>query len=92
MFANRCVASCVAISTLIALIVQNKYQKGEGRIVDIQGLLAEVIALSKPYLSAEHTEEFETYMRDSISLDQLHLDEKKRIGYVIELVRVVLLC
>ena len=75
----RCIASCVVVSTIIALLLRGKHESADGRI-NVKALLAEVTHLGKQCLFEEHKEEFLLFLQDSISLDQLQLDEKKRIG------------
>eukprot|EP00761_Pharyngomonas_kirbyi_P000999 gb/GECH01001000.1/.p1 GENE.gb/GECH01001000.1/~~gb/GECH01001000.1/.p1 ORF type:complete len:351 (+),score=83.98 gb/GECH01001000.1/:1-1053(+) len=77
---TRCIASCIVITVLIALILK-------GKNTDDQELVEEHIQESmkhaREYLDPEHTEVFEQYCRDQ-TIDEMELDDSKSIGYTLK--------
>ncbi len=76
---SRCLASCVAVTVTIALILQGKYNPNDSN--DLSSLIDEGFQHAQCELATEEEKkELETYMkRPDLSL--LHLDEHSKIGY-----------
>eukprot|EP01114_Cavostelium_apophysatum_P016108 TRINITY_DN4529_c0_g1_i1.p1 TRINITY_DN4529_c0_g1~~TRINITY_DN4529_c0_g1_i1.p1 ORF type:complete len:467 (-),score=84.35 TRINITY_DN4529_c0_g1_i1:18-1418(-) len=80
----RCSASCVAVTTAIALMLQKGTTKEDGTSA-INDIVQQAVALAKKELDPKATDEkgFEEFERHAFakSLQELQLDDKEKIGY-----------
>jgi len=83
---SRCVASCVAVTVAIALMLQGHEVASDA---EIQDLIAKSLEHAHAHLDAEFFKEFDAHiLRDSTekSLYSLQLDEQAKIGYTMKCV------
>ena len=78
---TRCVASCVAVTSAIAHILQGKHTVNQQ--VDIQALLDDSFKISVAHLEEKHLAEFTKYYQMT-KVEQMELDEPKSIGYTLK--------
>jgi len=79
---SRCVASCVATSAAIALMLQGKYILSSGEL-DIDTICGEAYQLALMHTDAQ--EDFLTHVTAE-KVQQLQLDDKRTIGYTLKCV------
>lgn len=76
----RCIASCVAVTTAVAIMLQGKHLK-KSRDYDVDAVINEAYEYARATLeTAPEDEELKKYMFAK-SLDELKLDENGKIGY-----------
>jgi len=78
---TRCIASCVATTVAIAMMLQEKYDVTDLKGVD--SLIDEVIKISLPLVAEEHKETFLLHIKPK-SVEALDLDESRAIGYTLK--------
>lgn len=77
----RCIASCVATTTAIAMMLQGKYFEKELNCFDVEAIIQEAYSYASATLeTVEQEEELKRHMFAK-SLDDLQLDEAGKIGY-----------
>ncbi|XP_066283565.1 ADP-ribosyl-[dinitrogen reductase] glycohydrolase-like isoform X2 [Branchiostoma lanceolatum] len=82
----RCIASCVAVTTAIAMMLQGKHWKEDGTI-DVGGITSDSFEYAKKYLVADDGTEDSTAVQElqfhmeAEKLSYLKLDERRKIGY-----------
>jgi len=79
---SRCVASCVATSVAIALMLQGKHVLSSGDL-DIDAICSEAYQLAM--MHTDEQEDFLTHVTAE-KLQQLQLDDKRTIGYTLKCV------
>jgi len=82
---TRCVASCIAITSAIALILQGKHVvDANSNKVDTAAVLNESLQISLKHLDcAKHKDEYEKYYKMT-TVAEMQLDEQKAIGYTLK--------
>ncbi|XP_078677172.1 ADP-ribosyl-[dinitrogen reductase] glycohydrolase-like [Branchiostoma floridae x Branchiostoma belcheri] len=82
----RCIASCVAVTTAIAMMLQGKHRKEDGT-TDAWGITHDSFEHAKKYLVTEDGTEDSTAVQElqfhmeAEKLSLLKLDERRKIGY-----------
>lgn len=78
---TRCIASCVAVTTAIALMLQGKYETKDG--LDVAAVLKEAKSHALKYLDKAYEKEFEKYI-NAKTPQEMELDEPSSIGYTLK--------